>query len=393
MPVIFRKHPNWTLAVTPERWRQIEELYHAARERGTEALAQADSDVRRAVEVLLAQDGGDDKILDRPASDLLADVTMTQLTAGTRLGPYKIERVLGAGGMGEVFEAIDTRLGRKIAIKVCSKQFSGRFEREARAISSLNHPHICTLHDIGPNYLVMELVESETLAARLNRVALAIDLALRYRTANSGCPCSGARKGIVHRDLKPGNVMLTKNGVKVLDFGLAKSAQDLTMTASNMVMGTPAYMAPEQLEGKEADSRTDIYALGLILYEMATGTRAVPGQIPPMEKLPERLGHVIERCLALAPDERWQTASRRWERTGMGWKRTPPVAAPRDSGGGAAAQTVARVECCSGGAPARCPRHHVRAFPPSSHCATGDDALPSSSTTRRAIQHASGALP
>jgi len=314
--------------LTPERWRQIEELYHAARERGTEALAQADSDVRRAVEVLLAQDGGDDKILDRPASDLLADVTMTQLTAGAQLGPYKIERVLGAGGMGEVFEAIDTRLGRKIAIKVCSKQFSGRFEREARAISSLNHPHICTLHDVGPNYLVMELVEGETFSACLKRGSVAMDQVLRFGVQIAAALAAAHAKGIVHRDLKPGNVMLAKNGVKVLDFGLAKSAQDMTMTATNMVMGTPAYMAPEQLEGKEADSRTDIYALGLILYEMATGTRAVPGQIPPMEKLPERLGHVIERCLALAPDERWQTASDVGRELEWAGKETPaPVCA------------------------------------------------------------------
>src|ERR1700758_3523757 len=175
--------------------------------------------------------------------------------------------------MGEVFRAIDTRLSRTVAVKIMREQFSARFEREARAISLLNHPNICTLHDVGANYLVMELVEGETLAAKLMKGKLSIDDTLRYGGQIAAALAEAHSKGITHRDLKPGNIMIAKNGVKVLDFGLAKSAGDQTMTASNAVMGTPAYMAPEQLEGKECDARTDIYALGLVLREMVTGSR------------------------------------------------------------------------------------------------------------------------
>src|SRR5262249_24430371 len=215
---------------------------------------------------------------------------------------------LGAGGMGEVYRAVDTRLDRKVAIKISSNQFSERFEREARAISSLNHPHICTLYDVGPNYLVMELVEGETLAATLKSGKLSIEDTLRYGGQIAAALAEAHSKGITHRDLKPGNVMIGKNGVKVLDFGLAKSAADETLTVSNAVMGTPAYMAPEQLEGKTCDARTDIYALGLVLLEMATDTRLMPGQAAPLEGIPEKLAHVIERCLAKDPEDRWQSA-------------------------------------------------------------------------------------
>jgi serine/threonine protein kinase len=158
--------------MTPERWRQIEELYHAAQERApadrAAVLAQADPELRREVEALLAQDASG-KILDRAAKDLLIDSRLPMVAAGSQLGPYQIEALLGAGGMGEVYRAVDTRLNRKVAIKISTEQFSARFEREARAISALNHPHICTLYDVGPNYLVMELVEGETLAAKLKK--------------------------------------------------------------------------------------------------------------------------------------------------------------------------------------------------------------------------------
>jgi Tol biopolymer transport system component/predicted Ser/Thr protein kinase len=220
------------------------------------------------------------------------------------LGPYRIEGLLGAGGMGKVFQAVDTRLGRKVAIKISTEQFSVRFEREARAISALNHPHICTLYDVGPNYLVMELVEGETLVAKLKKGKLSIDDTLRYGGQIAAALAEAHSKGITHRDLKPANVMVAKNGVKVLDFGLAKSAGDETMTASNAVMGTPAYMAPEQLEGKECDARTDIYALGLVLREMATGRRdgVTSG-------LPTPAAHVIDRCLAKEPESRWHSVT------------------------------------------------------------------------------------
>src|SRR5207302_7885593 len=157
--------------------------------------------------------------------------------------------------------------------KVSHEQFSARFEREARAISALNHPNICTLYDVGPNYLVMELVEGKTLAAKLKKGKLSIEDTLLYGGQIAAALAEAHSKGINHRDLKPGNVMIAKNGVKVLDFGLAKSAGDETLTTSNAVMGSPAYMAPAQLEGKACDARTDIFALGLVLREMATGRR------------------------------------------------------------------------------------------------------------------------
>ena len=230
------------------------------------------------------------------------------LSPGDRLGPFEIAAPLGAGGMGAVYRARDTRLGRDVAIKVSSEQFSERFEREARAVAQLNHPHICTLHDVGPDYLVMELVEGETLAARLKKGPLPLDQLLRYGAEIADALAAAHAKGIIHRDLKPANIMITKAGVKVLDFGLAKAPQDETITLTNAVMGTPAYMAPEQRAGQECDARTDIFALGLVLYEMATGRRAVQGQNPPMEQLPEKLAHVMERCLAPEPEDRWQAA-------------------------------------------------------------------------------------
>jgi Tol biopolymer transport system component/predicted Ser/Thr protein kinase len=293
--------------MSPERWQKIERLYHAALERepgGRSAFldqaCQGEVKLRREVEALLAQ------------GDAAGDSTVTTLTPGAQLGPYQIEAQIGAGGMGSVYRAVDTRLGRKVAIKICAQQFSGRFEREARAISSLNHPHICTLYDVGPNYLVMELVEGETLAARLQKGGLAMALVLRYAAEIADALAAAHALGITHRDLKPQNIMITKSGVKVLDFGLAKVAPASageSLTATNVVMGTPAYMAPEQMEGKECDARSDIYALGLVLYEMAAGKRLPRGQPLVMEDLPPQFGHVIERCVESEPDNRWQSAS------------------------------------------------------------------------------------
>jgi serine/threonine protein kinase/tetratricopeptide (TPR) repeat protein len=298
--------------MTPERFRQIEELYHAARE-GTAAeraalLAHADPELRRHVESLLAQPASGE-FLNRPAiqnaSELPGDSTVAALSAGARLGPYRIECKLGEGGMGEVFRAIDTRLGRRVAIKTTRDQFTERFEREARAISSLNHPHICTLHDVGPNYLVMELVEGETIAARLSRGPLPLETVLLYASQIVGALAEAHGKGIIHRDLKPGNIMIAKSGVKVLDFGLAKSGQDETVTASHMVIGTPAYMAPEQREGKPADARSDIYSLGCVLYEISTGVRITSQR----RRIPSRqLERIVSRCLEEEPERRWQSA-------------------------------------------------------------------------------------
>jgi Tol biopolymer transport system component len=293
------------LDISPERLQKIEQFYHTALEREPgersvflDQACQGDVELRHEVESLLAQEGSLPTL-----TSLIDQPTQTIVEPGVQLGPYKIEAPIGAGGMGSVYRAVDTRLGRKVAIKICAQQFSGRFEREARAISSLNHPHICTLHDVGPNYLVMELVEGETLAARLKKGPLSMELVLRYGAEIADALAAAHAKEIIHRDLKPGNIMITKSGVKVLDFGLAKTQRDETLTASRAVMGTPAYMAPEQSEGKECDARTDIYSLGLVLREMATGRRERTTL-----GLPPQLAHVIDRCLATEPESRWQTA-------------------------------------------------------------------------------------
>jgi TolB-like protein len=288
--------------MTPDRLRQIADLYQSVRECPTERraalLAQADPGLRSEVESLLARQDDSLPTLDAP--------TMTVLHSGTRLGPYQVESKLGEGGMGEVFRAVDTRLGRGVAIKVVDQRFIARFEREARAISSLNHPHICTLYDIGPNYLVMELLEGETMAARLKSGPIEADEALRYAAQIASALAAAHEHGIVHRDLKPGNIMLTKAGAKVLDFGLATWEGDDSLTGSRMVMGTPAYMAPEQREGKPADARTDIYSFGRVLYEMLTGVRPASPRKPVSSK---RLEGIVSRCLEIDPASRWQSAA------------------------------------------------------------------------------------
>ena len=271
------------------------------------------------------------------------------LTPGVKLRPYEILAPIGAGGMGEVYRAQDTRLERTVAIKVLPSHVASnpdvraRFEREARAVSSLNHPHICTLHDIGHqdgiDFIVMEHIEGETLSARIGKGALPLDQALQYGIGIADALDKAHRQGVVHRDLKPGNIMLTKSGAKLLDFGLAKlevagSGPDLSalpteqksLTQPGAILGTFQYMAPEQLEGNEADARTDIFAFGSVLYEMVTGRRAFEGKSqasliaailerepPAMSTLqtmtPPVLDHVVRMCLAKDPDERWQSAS------------------------------------------------------------------------------------
>jgi len=278
------------------------------------------------------------------------------LTPGLKLGPYEIVAPLGAGGMGEVYRAHDKRLGRDVAVKVLpahlmdNSEVRQRFEREARAVSSLNHPHICTLHDIGregeTDYIVMELVEGETLADRLAKGALPIEQVLRLGTEISDALDKAHRAGIVHRDLKPGNIMLAKSGAKLMDFGLARATASagpvgvssiaLTgqpssptmgqpLTAQGSIVGTFQYMAPEQLEGVEADVRSDIWALGCVLYEMATGKPAFLGATQaslisaimkdtprPIGELvvltPPGLDRLVRACLAKDPEERIQTA-------------------------------------------------------------------------------------
>lgn len=290
--------------MTPERWQEIEELYHSARERGGEALANADPELRQEVERLLAEDSeSGDKLLDQSAADLIADAPDAPVTPGTQLGPYRIEQLLGQGGMGQVYRAWDTRLDRPVAIKICRRAFLDRFKQESRSIAAISHPHVCTLHDIGPNYLVMELLEGETLAARLRRGKLTLAQTLRFGAQIAEALGVAHARGIVHRDLKPANIMITKTGVKVLDFGLARLPGDPTLTQPGKVIGTPAYMSPERSEGKEVDGRADIYALGLILVEMAAGRYS---KFP--KNLPPTLDRVIRRCLETDPDDRWQSA-------------------------------------------------------------------------------------
>src|SRR5467141_4628747 len=271
------------------------------------------------------------------------------LTSGTRLGPYEILAPLGAGGMGEVYRARDTRLDRTVAIKILPPHLSEdpilrqRFEREAKAISSLNHPHICVLYDVGKQdgiqFLVMECVEGETLAKRLEKGPLPLEQALKYGMQIADALDKAHRSGVVHRDLKPGNIVLTGSGAKLLDFGLAKAAPPLaagdTLTAAatrttpvtqqGTIVGTFQYMSPEQIEGKELDGRSDIFSLGAVLYEMLTGQRAFQGKsqlsvasailekepapISTVKPLtPPALDHAIRRCLTKDPEERWQTA-------------------------------------------------------------------------------------
>src|ERR1700740_1075066 len=225
------------------------------------------------------------------------------ILSGKRLGPYEILSAIGAGGMGEVYRARDTRLERIVAVKILPDHLADRaelrerFEREARTVASLNHPHICTLHDIGQqdgtDFLVMEYLEGETLAERLKKGPLPLVQVLQYAIEIADALDKAHRKGITHRDLKPGNIMLTKSGTKLLDFGLAKLKQEAgpanvplsdiptakdPLTAQGSIVGTLQYMAPEQLEGKEADARTDIFAFGAVVYEMATGKRALEGK-------------------------------------------------------------------------------------------------------------------
>src|SRR6266481_1819706 len=234
------------------------------------------------------------------------------VSVGERLGPYEILALIGSGGMGEVYKARDIRLDRIVAIKVAKTEFSERCEGEARVIATLNHPHICQLYDVGPNYLVMEYIEGTPLKG-----PLPLDQALKYAVQICDALDAAHRKGITHRDLKPANILVTKQGIKLLDFGLARMApgeNDPTLTRPGVVMGTPAYMAPEQKEGKPGDARSDIYAFGCVLYEMLTGKRAAQERTP-VE--PAALEGVLRTCLEKDPEDRWQLA--RDLKHALGW--------------------------------------------------------------------------
>jgi len=300
------------------------------------------------------------------------------IQAGQRLGPYEILSAIGAGGMGEVYRARDTRLERIVAVKILPDHLSDkaelreRFEREARTVASLNHPHICTLHDIGQqdgtDFLVMEYLEGETLAERLKKGPLPLDQVLQYAIEISGALDKAHRKGITHRDLKPSNIMITKSGTKLLDFGLAKLRQDAApttplselptakeaITAQGTILGTLQYMAPEQVEGREVDARTDIFAFGVVVYEIATGKKAFEGKSqasliakiletdPPLisslqPMTPPALDRVVKKCLAKEPEKRWQAASDvcdelKWIAEGGSQVTSAPTVAPKGIG-------------------------------------------------------------
>ena len=250
------------------------------------------------------------------------------LSAGDKLGPYEVLAPIGAGGMGEVWKARDTRLDRIVAIKTSSEKFSERFEREARAIAALNHPNICQIYDVGPDYIVMEYIEGPEIKG-----PLPLDLALKAAIQLAGALEAAHRKSITHRDLKPANILTTKSGVKVLDFGLAKfencgkprpdeATQTRALTEEGSIVGTLQYMAPEQLQGKPTDARSDIFSFGCVLYEILTGKRAFHGDNQAtliaaiMDREPEPLAvhqpmleRIVKKCLAKDPDDRWQSAS------------------------------------------------------------------------------------
>lgn len=347
-------------AMTPERWKEIEQIYQQAQQRDAPArlafldnACAGDAELRRQVESLLKADNDAESFLDTPALNLAAQMIADEQKpslVGKQISHYKIIERVGAGGMGEVYRARDTRLGRDVAIKVLPSHFAAddqlrrRFEREARAISSLSHPHICAIYDIGHedgiNFLVLEYVVGETLAVHLAKGAMAMDRVLRYAIEIAQALDHAHRHDIVHRDLKPANIILTRSGIKLLDFGLAKfqaspsrggvivssaPTESAELTGKGTIIGTLQYMAPEQLEGREADGRTDIFAFGAVIYEMATGRKAFAGKSQasliaailrveprPMSELqpvaPPALERVVKTCLAKDPDERWQTA-------------------------------------------------------------------------------------
>jgi serine/threonine protein kinase len=352
--------------MTPERWEEIERVYDGARQRAPSERAAyldtacgGDPTLRAEIESLLRYEQDAARFIESAHPDQrspiinvmmrLRDAAVPGRFEGHVLGSYEVTSLIAAGGMGEVYRAIDTRLDRVVALKILPGHFSDeaerrdRFTREARIISSLNHPHICALYDVGvqdgTQFLVMEYIDGETLQERIRRGRLPLRLALEYLIQIADALDKAHRRDIVHRDLKPGNVILTKSGVKLLDFGLAarragggaagavsSTDGEQALTVSGTIMGTVQYMAPEQLEGRPSDVRSDIFAFGAMAYEMLTGKRAFDGTSQAsvisailrdeataitelVPEIPATLARTLARCLAKDPDERWQTAN------------------------------------------------------------------------------------
>ena len=341
-----------------DRWQRVARLYDQVLEREPDERAAFlasqtgdDAELQREVRSLLAQDH-ERVLLDEPLLETAAEVLDEfDLEPGTQLGPYRIDAVAGAGGMGQVYRATDTRLNRTVAIKVLPRalardpELRARFEREARAVAALSHPHICALYDVGQHegldFLVMEYLEGETLAARLDSGPLPVSTALALAIDIIDALSAAHGRGIVHRDLKPSNIVLTSGGAKLVDFGIAKPAVPMVteadgvplaianLTKQGAIVGTLQYMAPEQLEGREPDTRTDIFAFGAVLYEMLTGKKAFEGkshasligaimQVEPaalgviQPLTPPTLERIVRRCLAKDPEDRWQNARDLW---------------------------------------------------------------------------------
>ncbi len=335
--------------MTPDRWRRLEEIYHSARTRDSASratyIAEAcagDEDLRLQVESLLMHG----EALSKLESSAVTGAVPSLLSEGSMVGPYHIKERLDAGGMGVVYRALDTRLGRQVAIKTVLAQFSDRFHREARMVAALNHSNVCTLHDIGstpeiPGYLVMEFVEGATLASRMETGPMPVAEVLQIAQQIAGALAAAHERGIVHRDLKPANIKITpQNVVKVLDFGLAKdfpgapqgssrAQSDATtqlMTAAGTILGTAAYMSPEQAAGKEANAQSDIFSFGIVLYEMLCGRRPFNGKttadvmadiLKSQPEAPRRLRAVISeplerivlKCLQKNPEARYASGA------------------------------------------------------------------------------------
>ena len=335
--------------MTGDRWRQLTTIFHAARAREADERSAyldracgGDASLRAEVESLLAANGNTSELGDAPAADGLL-----QLSPGTTLGQYRVEVLIGAGGMGEVYRAKDPRLGRDVAIKILPPDVAGdaerlrRFEQEARAVAALNHPNIVTIYSVEAagdlRFLTMELIEGKPLTEMIPRHGLPLDRLLDLAVPLADAVGAAHARGIVHRDLKPANVMVTSEGrVKILDFGLAKlkplaSVSELTsqsapeLTADGAMLGTVAYMSPEQAEGRAVDQRSDLFSLGVVLFELATGQRPFKGDTtvslvssllkdtPPAvtdlrPELPRELGHIVKACLQKDPERRYQSA-------------------------------------------------------------------------------------